>query len=103
MLFAASAWQTCFCMVVGSVLPLRAAFPLFLALAETGVEEFQYLGRELAGLQRAEGRLEVVAHDAFGPLIRRLVELGDTEPAVEEEGHAGLVAGSVGCGLSERA
>lgn len=91
--FAASGSQTCFCFVLGAVLPLRRAFALFLALPEAGIEQLQHLGGQLARLEVAERGLEVVADDALGPLVRRLVELGDAGPPVEQEGHGYLRLG----------
>ncbi|MBT2393615.1 hypothetical protein J7E87_30455 [Streptomyces sp. ISL-1] len=74
-------------LLLGVCLTVATAFALLLARAETGVEELQHLGRELARLQAAEGWLDVVADDALGPLVRGLDELGDTEPAIEQERH----------------
>nr|WP_194236039.1 hypothetical protein [Streptomyces acidicola] len=60
---------------------------MVLALPETGVEQLQHLGGQLAGLEVAERGLDVVADDALGSLVRRLVELGDAQPPVEQECH----------------
>ncbi|MGF0176791.1 recombinase family protein [Streptomyces sp. Marseille-Q5077] len=53
----------------------------------------QHLGGQLARLEVAECGLEVVADDALGPLVRRLVELGDAQPSFEQERHGHLRLG----------
>ncbi|MCK8434230.1 hypothetical protein G3I77_14705 [Streptomyces sp. D2-8] len=83
---------------LGIGLAVASAFALFLALPETGVEQLQHLGSQLARLEVAERGLEVVADDAPGPLVRRLVELGDTQPPVKQERHGHLRLG-LGLGL----